>query len=311
MSYRRMKLAVGLFVITFTLLFALLIYVVLEKKGVFEEKLLFDFYTQSAESFYIGMPLRFSGFEVGAISDIALTEEGRVHVTFEIKQSNRKWICEDTLLMLDKPLIGSPTIDVLSSLAYPTLAAGSTLNIIVRDDINDIITNVEPVVNDLQSIVTSVNTLTARISADDSDLFATINNLKRFSANLAGNKALLTTITGDEKSTEQFKTALGDTAATVKEVNALVRKMEAITRSLDEKIITPASNTIEQVNPILHDVKRKLDMLEGTVSAIGSYDTDLLELKDDIRYGIEKTNGLIEKIDAIIEGQHSPEIKLP
>lgn len=311
MPYHRMKLAVGLFVITFTVIFAALIYIVLEKKGTFEDKLSFSFYTKSAESFHIGMPLRFSGFEVGSISDMALTEDGRVHVTFEIKQSNHKWICEDTLLMLDKPLIGSPTIDVLSSLAYPMLAPGSTLDIIVRDDINDIITNFEPVVNDIQSIVTSVNIITARISARDSDLFTTINNLKRFSKTLADNKALLTTITGDKESTEHLKTVLGDAASTAKEVDTLVQKLNTLTESFDEKIITPASGTIEQVNPILHDVKHKLDTLEGTVNAIGSYDTDLLELKDEIRFGIEKTNRLIEKMDALLAGQHDQEVQLP
>lgn len=311
MSYRRMRFAVGLFVVIFSLVCTLLVYIVLEKKGMFEEKLTFDFYTQSAESFYIGMALRFSGFEIGSISDIALTEEGRVHVTFQIKQSNRKWICEDTLLMLDKPLIGSPTIDVLSSLAYPPLPSGSTLNIIIRDDINDIITNVEPVVNDIQNIVTAVNTIASRISAEDSDLFATMENLKDFSKNLAGNKALLTSITGDDESTLLLKSALADTASTIKEVHGLARQMSGIAESFDTKIVSPSARTVQQLDSILLDVRHKLATLEGTVNAIGSYDTDLLELKDEIRFGIEKTNGLIEKIDAIIEGQRSPEVKLP
>ena len=311
MQYRHMKLAVGLFVIIFTVLFSLFVSVILEKKGVFEEKLSFNFYTESAESFHIGMALRFSGFEIGSISDISLTEDGQVHVVFEVKQSNRKWICEDTLLMLDKPLIGSPTIDVLSSLGYPPLAQGSTLNIIVRDDINDIVTNFEPLVEELQSIVTSVNIIAAKFSAEDSDLFVTMHNMRRFSENLNSNEALLTTITGDEESTELFKTALTDTASAIKQVNALTERLGSMMEELRSEITTPSGDALELLEQILRDVKKKLDTLDGTVNAVGSYDTDLVKLKDDIRLGLEKTNLLVEKIDRILEGQESAEVELP
>lgn len=311
MSYRHMKFAVGIFVIFFTLLFAGIVYIILDKKGAFEEKYAFHFYTESAGSFHIGMPVHYSGFEIGQISDIELTENGKVHAIFEIKKSNHKWICEDTMLMLDKPLIGSPTIDVMTSLGYPELAPESIVSIIVRDDINDMITNVEPIINELETIVTSINTITSKMADDKGDLALTVKNMRVFTERLATNEALLTTITGEEESAAILRLALNDAAEMSKQMRMMTAELNAIMQELHNDIITPSTASMKQVDLILQDIQNKLSALDGTVKAIGSYDTTILDLKDEIRLGISKTNQMVEKIDALLQEKQRDEVELP
>jgi ABC-type transporter Mla subunit MlaD len=300
-----MKIAVGIFVVLFSILFFVLTYVILEKKGVFEEKRAFNFYTKSAESIHIGMPVRYSGFEIGSINNIKLTEQGAVYVTFDVKLEHAKWIRQNTVLRLEKPLIGSPTIDVLtSSLDNPKLDSGSTLKIVVQDDINDIINKIEPVVKDLQNIVISVNTMTEKLASDDGDLFTTLHNLKHYSDKLVADNALLTTLTGDANATEDLKTTLGEAKRTVGEINTMAEE-------LHRNVVTPSAKSMEQLNAILGDVSHKLELLESTVEALGSYDTDLIELKGDIRAGVQKTTNLIDRVNSMLGEEQPREAPLP
>ncbi len=304
MQYHRMKFAVGIFVIVLSFLFFALAYVILEKKGVFDDKISFNFYTQSAESIHIGMPVRYSGFEIGTINNIRLTEEGRVHVIFTIKKEHAKWIRENTVLRLEKPLIGSPTIDVLTTLEKPELESGSTLSIIVQDDINDIINKIEPVVKDLQNIVISMSRMTEELASEDGGLFIALENIKNYSGKLIEDNALLTTLTGDPAATESLKNTLTEAEATIQEINTMAEE-------LHRNVVTPSGQTMEQIDAILKDITRKLETLEGTVDAIGSYDQDLIELKGDIRAGVQKTTNLIDRVNAMLGEEQHREVPLP
>jgi phospholipid/cholesterol/gamma-HCH transport system substrate-binding protein len=304
MSYHRMKLAVGIFVIVLSLLFASLTYVILKEKGVFEKKVTFSAYTISAESLSIGMPVLYSGFEIGSIRNIELTERGQVHVVFEIMKEHSKWIRRNTVLQLEKPLIGSATINVLTSLKHPPLEPGSTLAVVVQDDINDIIMKIEPVVSNLQNIVASINTITEKIASEEGDFFLTLANLQRYSDKMVKDDALLTTLTGDTGTTESFK-------STLKEVEHTAIELGSMARELHSNVVTPSSDTLKQLDAILADIAKKLETIEGTIKAIGSYDTDLIELKGDIRTGIQRTNNLLNRVNSMLGEPQPKEAPLP
>ncbi len=102
----------------------------MDKKGFFDDHINFFFTTSNASSFFVGMPINFSGFEIGAITHLELTDKGEVKITFRIQERHHKWICEDTLLMLEKPLIGSPTITAITSLGYKELKKALSLKLL-------------------------------------------------------------------------------------------------------------------------------------------------------------------------------------
>jgi ABC-type transporter Mla subunit MlaD len=105
-----MKIAVGAFVIVFFVSISIFSYLLLESKGVFEERYSYYFIVDSASAFTIGMPVKFSGFGIGSIVHITLKEDGKVKVTFSVTKKNLRWINQYTYLLLKKPLIGSPHI---------------------------------------------------------------------------------------------------------------------------------------------------------------------------------------------------------
>jgi len=59
-----------------------------------------------------GMPVEFSGFNIGKVEDMELSQEGAVLIKIKIPKRHIKWIRSDSVFSLDKPLIGAPKITV-------------------------------------------------------------------------------------------------------------------------------------------------------------------------------------------------------
>ncbi|RLA76526.1 MAG: hypothetical protein DRG78_18855 [Epsilonproteobacteria bacterium] len=306
-----MKFAVGLFVITLFISVATFMYFLLDEKGTFDKRFSFSFNTDSASSFSIGMPLKFSGFDIGVIDDIALKDDGTVNMTFSVNEENRKWISVGSTLIIKKPLIGSPHIVIHSIPGNRPLEENSILTLQLSDDINDMISKLEPVVDKIEKIITSVETITAYIAQEDSYLMKTLQNIEKLTANMANEKSFLTTITGNSKSTDSLISSLNRSDKIMYEFQKVSKDLSKLTASLDKKIMDPASSSIKELDAIMKDVKKKLETLDGTVKTMGSYDKELVHLKDEISVGLQKSNQIMDKIDALMQDESQEEISLP
>jgi len=311
MQYSKMKFAVGIFIITLFLSVGTFLYLLLDEKGTFDKRYSYNFNTTSASFFTVGMPLKFSGFDIGVIDNIALKDDGTVNMTFSVNEENRKWISQGCTLIVKKPLIGSPHIVINSIPGNRPLKENSTLKLQLSDDINDMISKLEPVVNKIEKIINSVETITAYIAKDDSYLMKTLKNVEKLTAHMANEKSFLTTITGDSQSTQSLISSINRSDKIMYEFEKTSKDLSKITRSLEKKIIDPSSLTIQELNGIMKDVKQKLDNLDGTVKSMGSYDEELVHIKDEISAGLQKSNQIMDKIDSLMQDSNSEEIELP
>jgi len=311
MQYNKMRFSVGVFVLTLFIFIFTFLYFVLEEKGTFNKRYNYHFHTDSASSFNIGMPLKFSGFNIGTLDDIKLLNDGSVYMTFSVDEKNRKWIAIGSVLILKKPLIGSPHIEIYSNLDSLVLKEGSTLEILMSDDINDMIEKLEPIVEKATNIITNIDILTASFADKDSDFMKTLKNLNKFTVNLANQKSLLTAITGDSASTKTIINSLNETIKIVKNIKLISDEITKITLSLNSKIINPTSSSISEVEGIMKDIKSKLEVLNGTVKSVGSYDNDLIQLKEQISVGLQKSNQIMDKVDSIMQNDDNSEVMLP
>lgn len=304
MHYEKMKLAVGIFVIVLVLSLSAFTLFLLDAKGVFEKQYRYYFITQSAASFSIGMPLKFSGFAIGHIDDIKLEDDGEVLIHFAVTNENRKWINPYTYLMLKKPLLGSAHIEVYATSEVNYLDVESRLPIVTTDDINDLVTKFEPVVDRLLNIIENVETMTNALSSDNSSFNKTIKNLELFSEKLAKNDALLTTVTGDKKTTQNMINS-------VNELNEILQNINGATKDLKKDIIEPTSVSIKEFYLILHDLNQKLKTLDPLVENLGESGADIKVIRQGIKHTIEKTDTLMEKVDGLLQDQSKNKVELP
>jgi ABC-type transporter Mla subunit MlaD len=283
----------------------------MKEKGTFDKRYNYHFQTASASAYQVGMPLKFSGFVIGTIDDISLKDDGNVFMTFSVVEKNKKWIAKDSVLMLRKPLIGSAYIEVFSAIGNKELKANSTLSILESDDINDMISKLEPAVDKIIKIIDSVDKITYYMARDDSEIHHTLKNMEIFSSKLAKSNSLLTTVTGDKNSTQNLIKTLNDTTKLMQEIQKISKDISKITSSLDGDIIKPASSTAKELDAIMKDVKQKLNALDGTVKTVGSFDKDLVDLKDQISVGLAKSNQIMDKVDAIMQDNKKTKVILP
>lgn len=311
MQYDKMKLSVGIFVLTLFITIAASLYFLLDEKGTFNKRYNYHFHTQSAASFSVGMPLKFSGFNIGVIDDINLKDDGTVLMTFSVSAENKKWIAKDSTFTLKKPLIGSAHIEVNSAVGHEELEQGSTLSIVITDDIDDMISKLEPAVDKIINIINSIDKITTYVAKDNSDLILTLKNIENFSSKLSKNDSLLTTVTGDNNSTKNLVKTINSSSDIMQEIHKISQDINKITSNLDSGIIKPASTVIKELDEIMKDVKTKLDTLDSTVKTVGSSDKDLAELKEQISVGINKSNQIMDKVDAMMQDEKSSEVVLP
>lgn len=293
MNYEKMKLYVGVFVFVFFVTIVGFGYFFLEKKGAFNKSYKFYTYTNSAMTFQVGMPVKYSGFDIGAISEIFLEENGDVKMSILIDENYIKFITVQSKLILRKPLIGSPHVELSRSKQTDIMEELSSLEMVISDDINDIVSKLEPVANRLITIVENIEKITTHIASEDSPLSKTLQNLETFSAKLAKNDSLLTTITGND---EVSKTLV----ASLESLHQTLKNVEILSQGLEKKIIDPSSQSVENINAILEDVKQKLQKLDQTVDTIVELNPDIKNIKKEIEYATAKSNELLDKVDGLL-----------
>jgi len=293
MTYNRMRVTVGFFVIIITLLMGAFVYILLEEKGTFDTRYTYYFQTDSASAFKVGAPLKYSGFDIGTIDGMELNDDGTVRVRFSVKEKNRKWITKDSVLMITKPLLGSSHIVLYSAIDNELLAPESEMTLLLSDDIDDMITKLQPAVDKIISIINNIDKITLAIAKDDSDLAMMLKHANEFTKKLAKNDSLLTSLTGSSNANKDF----------IKSLNSLEKMMENIqniSENLDSDIVKPSSSAIKELEAILKDIKLKLEELD-----------DLKPIQDQISTGVEKSNQIMDKVDAMMQDNDEEEVPLP
>lgn len=304
MVYKNLKLKVGIFILILLVNVVGVVSYIFIKKGLFEKRYKYHLITYTAESFNVGMPIKVSGFAIGYVDEIKLQDNGTVKITFSVNKENQKWLAQDSLLMIRKPLLGSTYIILYSAIGNPILKEGTTLDNIISNDINDLVLKLEPIVIKMGNIVNSIDKITTYLAQDDSELMKIIKNIEKFSSTLAQNKSLLTSLTGDEKATDSF-------IKSIDKLYDLINNFNKVGSNVNKDVLPLLSEFIKELNLIAKDIQSKLKSLDKVVDSVSSSDKDIIEIKNQIKTGMSKTNQIIEKVDNLFINEKNEKVILP
>lgn len=302
---------VGLFVGCTAILVVLALLYLAAGKGVFEKMHTFTLSSKSGDSFTEGMPVVFSGFNIGKVQALELNDQGIVLIKIKIPDRHVKWIRSDSTFILYRPLIGSASIVVNTpNLKSPPLDTRKIKEVVIINDINDAIAKIEPVLERLTEIADNVENLTYNLSDPKGDLSRVLGNAEKITTNLASKKSLVEMAVSDEESVK----ALNDSLKKLKDITTKVDMMADKT----DKEIYGTDGALPQVNTILKDLVSKLQKLDKTVDNINKISTDTSEgmkdfhiLRSDIDDVVNSLGEVVKKLDAIIGSKKAPEFKVP
>lgn len=312
------ELKVGLFVACTAVLLAVALLYLAAGKGVFEKMYTFTLSSRSGDGFTEGMPVDFSGFNIGKVQELELNDQGIVLIKIKIPDRHVKWVRSDSVFILYRPLIGAARIVVTTSnLNSPPLTADQVPEVAIVNDINDAIARIEPVLDQVTKIADHVESLTRTLSDPQGDLNQVLGNAEKITANLASKKSLVEMAVSDEESVKALNDSLKQLKEITTNVNRILAKVDKMADKTDMEIYG-REGALPQVNVILKDVIGKLQKLDKTIDNINKISTDTSEgmkdfhlLRSDIDDVVISLDSVVKKLNTIVGSKKEPEFKVP
>ena len=275
---------VGLFIALTTIVILLSLFYLAYEKGFFEKVYTFTLSSKSGDGFTEGMPVVFSGFNIGKVHALELNDKGIVLIRIKIPERHVKWVKKDSTFILYRPLIGTSRIIVTTNnLLSPQLPENIIPEVEIVNDINDVITKVPPLIEKITLIAANLETLSKNLANPKGDFNLILSNVTKVTDNL----------------------------------DTILKKADKMADKTDAQLFGK-DGTLPQVNNILKDVVGKLEKLNTTVDNINKISQeasegvkDLSILRSDIDDTINAVDDIVNKLDALISSKKDPEFKVP
>ena len=279
------NLKVGLFVaITTTLIIGVLV-VGAYKKGFFEMEESFTLASKTGEGIKEGMPVIFSGFNIGRVVSSDLDDKGIVLVKIIVLKRHTKWIRSDSRFTLEKPLFAAPRIVISTdNMQSPLLSSKNIPTLTEVSDINELIKKGQPILDQVKRIVEHVEIVTANLADPRGD----VNKI------------------------------LGNTQRLTNKLNNIMSKLDSIAGKTDDQLYGN-NGALPLIRGILKDILLKLRKLDVTVDNINKISTNASDSTKDLKYlrgeldnTVNSISELVAKLDRILSSfKKDPEFELP
>ncbi|MDP3125164.1 MAG: ABC transporter substrate-binding protein [Thiobacillus sp.] len=301
---------VGLFALATLLLGAAFLAYLLYARGYFENTYRLQLAAASADGVVPGVPLVFSGIEIGNVTSLGFNEGGGIVIQLELPERHAKWLKQDSIYTLDKPLIGSVKISVDSGdLAGAALPENSTM-LLLTPDINK---EIPVLIAQVKAILANVEHLTRK----ESDVNATLANLKTVTGRMTGEYGMLESILGSPEQARAVTDSLDKTRALMIKLDGLAGKMDQWLFAQDG-VADSTRESLAQIRIMLNDAQSSLkkadEMMTNAVAIsadVKAGTQDIAALRAEIDDAVRKANALVNEINKMWPFARDPEVKLP
>lgn len=321
---KNLELKVGLLLAaTFLLVVGFLIYV-LHARGVFQPTQKLILVAEDAEGVTIGMPLTFSGFPIGQVERLDLTDDGKVRIHVAVPVKDARWLRTSSQFTLEKGFVGAARIRAFSTaLSDPPLPDGAERQLITGDAAQDI-----PVIMArVKGILSNVEAMTAR----DSSINRMLAHVDTLTDRMTGDYGVLEGVLGGPDKARKVVDALDRANTLLASLNGVSLRVDQTLAKADQRIfgqggvMDQADRSLTQINAILTEVRDRLEQAEAILMAaegaatnvnaitadVKEATTDLAILRTEVDDSITKVNHLINEINRKWPFRRDVELKLP
>jgi phospholipid/cholesterol/gamma-HCH transport system substrate-binding protein len=298
-----MHFKVGLFAAASLFLAGVFLVYLLHARGFFEGTFHLQLAAASADGVAPGVPVVFSGIQIGSVTTLGLNDSGGIIIRAEFLERNAKWLKENSTFTLDKPIVGGAKIRVESpDLDAPPLPDNSTVLLLTSDVSKEIPVLVERV----KAILANVEHLTRK----DGEIHATLANVATVSKRMTGEYGMLEGLLGSPEKARAVTDSLDKT-------RALITKLDSMTAKTDQWLYAQ-DGVAEQVRLMLNDAQSSLKQADALMANAVDISADVKEgtqdiasLRAEIDDAVRKANALVNEINKKWPFAREPEVKLP
>jgi len=306
----KLHFKVGLFTAASLLLAGIFIVYLLHARGFFEKTFHLQLAAASADGVAPGVPVVFSGIEIGRVTTLGLNDSGGIVIRAEFLGRNAKWLRETSTFTLDKPIVGGAKIRVDSpDLDAPALPDNATMLLLTSDISKEIPALVERV----KGILDNVEHLTRK----DGEINATLANVKTVTGRMTGEYGMLESILGSKEKARAVTDSLDKTRALITKLDALAAKTDQWLFA-QEGVAEQTREALVQVRLMLNDAQSSLKKADALMTNAVEISADVKEgtqdiaaLRAEIDDAVRKASALVNEINKKWPFKRDPEVKLP
>lgn len=226
---------VGIFIVCTTVIILLALLYLASQKGFFATTHTFTLSSKTGEGFTEGMPVVFAGFNIGKVHALELNDKGVVLIQIKIPAKHVKWIREDSVFVLYRPLIGAARIDVTTdNLESPPLPKDKIPEVAIVNDINDAIGKIQPLLETLERLSRKVDSMASKTDEQVFGKEGTLPQINKILKDVAGKlEKLNTTVDNLNKISKETSDGMKDLGALRADIDDAVKTLDDVAKEID------------------------------------------------------------------------------
>jgi phospholipid/cholesterol/gamma-HCH transport system substrate-binding protein len=297
---RRLKLKAGLLLAAIPAVVIGLAIYGLYGRGAFEASRRLALQAHDAEGVSVGMPVTFSGFQVGSVDGLALTEEGKVRIELRIREKDARWLRQSSTFTLEKQLLGSAKIRVITpNMQEPQLEDGALRELVSRDaaeGIPQIMARVNSILDNVDALVRA-----------DSSLRKSLASLESVAARMDGEYGVLGGLIGSEARAKSMMDSIARINSLLAAADAAATRVDAMLAKSDERlfgaggVMQETQRAMAQVNAVLSDTREGLKKADAVLASAQAAAADVNAMTSNVKGATDNIGTLRAEVEASIE----------
>lgn len=293
-------------------------------RGVFQDTQRLTLVAEHAEGVSVGMDLTFAGFPIGRVRRIALAEDGKARIEFDVPREQARWLRTTSVFTLEVSLVGGAKIRVFTgNLKDPPLPDGAERPVLIGDTSAEI----PRLVATLRSIMENVDSMTD----PGSSLQASLKSVRTVTERMAGGQGVLGAALGSEDNAKKVLAAIDRANALLASLGGVAQRLDGVIERAERRVLgqggvmDETQKAVAQAGAILGEVRERLKSVDAiladaqavaanarTASAnVAVATTDLAALRAEVEASLRKVAHLIEEINRKWPFERKTEIRLP
>lgn len=293
---KNLEFKVGALLISTVLLMAGFVLYALYARGAFHSTQSLTLIAPEAEGVSIGMPMTFSGFPIGTVKRMELSEDGTVRLEIAVPTKDARWLRESSIFTLEKGLIGGAKIKAhTADLADKPLDQGAERPLLTGDATQEIPVLIEK----LKTILSNIADMTDK----ESQINRTLSNVQDVTHRMTGEYGVLESVLGSPEKAHQVVAVLEKTNALLASLNGVSLKVDGVLNKADSRIfgadgvMDHTQQSVARLNALLGDVRDSLKKADAVLANAQSASADLPKITGNVRAATADMTVLRTEID--------------
>jgi len=290
--FKGIEIKVGAVVILAGIIFLLSLIYIGYRKDLFAPKLIYWLKADSGQDLSRGLPVKFSGFQIGSVKDLYLEEDGSMKLKIAILKKYSKWVREDSQFFLAKEaMIGPPVIVLKTGKAGPA-SEGTVFKLQREKGIEALAEEVKPVLREVTATISEIHKLLASINDPQGKYQKTLANVEKATRALNEGDAVAKYILHDQDSTQRLKTVFNKIALLIDNLNMAAQQITETTKTIEKTVMHIDDITLQ----LKMTVKAINEQLVPALEALRKTTEGLPEIRRKVDYTLELSKDLVIKL---------------